>query len=181
MKHSEILDEGLRQAVLYHFSNAESLSIDDVHSLMVSLSMATTLHEDVEQWNERNHQGVSVWQKFENSSAEDLEDAVRNMADMISCAMLRAQGVHTSDLTAAMIPVDESGYAKGAGFSPKAGVAMQSMWAFASGMVAKHGEDGDGSMTAAEHAAFREAAGKCHDALRDESVQPAPDRERSGG
>jgi hypothetical protein len=44
--------------------------------------------------------------------------------------------------------------------------AMQAMWKFASVLVEKHGEDGDRTMTDAEHEQWREAAGLCHDAIR---------------
>ena len=37
--------------------------------------------------------------------------------------------------------------------------ALAALWAFASGMVEKHGADGDNTMTDAEHKAWQEAAG----------------------
>lgn len=43
--------------------------------------------------------------------------------------------------------------------------ALGAMWAFASGMVLKHGSDGDNTMTDAEHAAWQDAAGASNHAL----------------
>ena len=46
--------------------------------------------------------------------------------------------------------------------------AMNAMWAFAGTMVEKHDMNGDDTMTDAEHLAWQEAAGKCHDALNEQ-------------
>lgn len=43
--------------------------------------------------------------------------------------------------------------------------ALGAMWAFASGMVFKHGSDGDNTMTDAEHEAWQDAAGASNHAL----------------
>ncbi|MCK6433154.1 MAG: hypothetical protein L6Q68_08990 [Aquabacterium sp.] len=43
--------------------------------------------------------------------------------------------------------------------------ALQSMWAFATGLVAKHGTEGDESMTDADHAEWQEAGAQANRAL----------------
>lgn len=44
--------------------------------------------------------------------------------------------------------------------------AMQAMWEFASGMVEKHGTNGDDTLSDEEHRAWQDAAGLAHDAIR---------------
>lgn len=49
--------------------------------------------------------------------------------------------------------------------------ALNAMWAFASAMVAKHGMEGDESMTDAEHQAFQEAGAQANTALVEKTPQ----------